>query len=53
MDHAQTDEMTLTFRCPPELTGVLPEPTPAVTGLPEWFKAMPQRVVNPRSGHQQ
>jgi hypothetical protein len=48
----KTDEKILTFRCPPELVGVLPEPIPAVLGLPEWFKAMPQRVVNPRSGYQ-
>lgn len=53
MDQAEADEMALTFRCPPELAGVLPEPIPAVQGLPEWFKAMPQRVVNPRSGYQQ
>ena len=49
----QAVEMTLTFRCPPDLIGILPEPIPAVQGLPDWFKAMPQRVVNPRSGYQQ
>src|ERR1700751_4541375 len=53
MDQAEADEMPLTFRCPADLVGVLPEPIPAVQGLPEWFKAMPQRVVNPRSGYQQ
>jgi hypothetical protein len=47
------DEMTLTFRCPPELAGALPEPIPAVLGLPDWFKAMPQRAINPRSGFEQ
>jgi hypothetical protein len=33
--------MTLTFRCPPELEGRLPLPTPAGLGLPDWLKAMP------------
>jgi len=40
------DEMTLVFRCPPELLGVLPPPIPAVQGLPDWFKAMPQKAFN-------
>jgi hypothetical protein len=40
-------DMTLTFRCLPELAGFLPEPLPAVQGLPEWFKTMPQRTFNP------
>ena len=29
------------FRCPPELAADLPRPTPALLGLPSWFKAMP------------
>ncbi len=33
--------MAITFRCPPELEPILPRPTPALFGLPEWFKAMP------------
>ena len=48
MDRAVS--MTLTFRCPPELAKVLPEPVPAVQGLPDWFKAMPQKAFNPISG---
>lgn len=48
MDRA--DQMTLTFRCPPELAAVLPRPVPAVLGLPDWFKALPQRAFNPTMG---
>ena len=40
-------EMTLVFRCPPELIGMLPPPIPAVEGLPGWFKALPQKAFNP------
>ena len=39
-------EMTLLFRCPAALMGVLPPPMPAVQGLPDWFKAMPQTAFN-------
>lgn len=39
-------KMTLAFRCPRELAGVLPPPVPAVEGLPDWFKAMPQKAFN-------
>ena len=35
------NDATITFRCPPELEHLLPRPTPAVLGLPEWFKTMP------------
>jgi hypothetical protein len=42
----QDNPMTLTFRCPAELEGFLPPPIPAVQGLPDWFKAMPQRAFN-------
>jgi hypothetical protein len=38
--------LTITFRCPPELEGILPRPLPAVQGLPDWFKAMPQKAFN-------
>ena len=37
---------TVTFRCPPELAGVLPRPVPALLGLPDWFKAMPQKAFS-------
>jgi len=43
-------EMTVTFRCAPQLEQVLPRPVPAVLGLPDWFKAMPQKVFNAISG---
>jgi hypothetical protein len=37
---------TVTFRCPPELEGVLPRPVPAVLGLPDWFKTMPHKAFS-------
>ena len=42
----QDSTMTLIFRCPPQLMGVLPPPIPAVQGLPEWFKALPHTAFN-------
>jgi hypothetical protein len=46
----QTNQMILTFRCPPGLEAVLPRPIPAVTGLPDWFKTMPLKTFNPTMG---
>jgi hypothetical protein len=46
----QPDQMTLTFRCPPELDKILPRPIPAVQGLPDWYKALPSKVFNPTIG---
>jgi hypothetical protein len=40
------DPMTLTFRCPKELEGLLPPPVPAAHGLPGWVKAMPPQAFN-------
>jgi hypothetical protein len=40
------DRQTITFRCPPELEATLPRPIPAVQGIPDWFKAMPQRAFS-------
>jgi hypothetical protein len=37
---------TIFFRCPPELEPILPKPVPAVLGLPDWFKAMPQKAFS-------
>jgi hypothetical protein len=48
----QANEMAVTFRCAPELEKILPRPIPAVLGLPDWFKAMPQKAFNPITGHQ-
>jgi hypothetical protein len=39
----QMSQMTVTFRAPPELEPLLPHPIPAVQGMPDWFKAMPQK----------
>jgi len=41
---AQLTAERITFRCPPELAGVLPRPIPASHGLPDWFKALPPKV---------
>lgn len=40
-------DLKLVFRCAPELISVLPSPYPAVEGLPDWFKALPQKSYNP------
>jgi hypothetical protein len=48
----QANQMTLKFRCPPGLEKILPRPIPAVLGLPEWFKAMPQKAFNPSVGEE-
>jgi hypothetical protein len=45
-------QMTLTFRCPPGLDKILPRPIPAVAGLPDWFKALPQKAYNPTMGEE-
>jgi tetratricopeptide (TPR) repeat protein len=36
--------MNITFRCPPELEPILPRPSLALLGLPDWFKALPASV---------
>jgi hypothetical protein len=46
----QVNDMSLKFRCPPELDKILPRPIPAVFGVPEWFKALPQKTFNPTMG---
>jgi hypothetical protein len=50
MDEAE--HVKLTFRCPRGLENVLPKPIPASLGLPDWFKALPQRAFNPTLGGQ-
>jgi len=38
---AESRELEVVFRCPPEIETILPKPFPAVLGLPDWFKKMP------------
>jgi hypothetical protein len=38
--------LTLTFRCPKALEGLVPPPVPAAAGIPDWFRAMPQRAFS-------
>ncbi len=42
----QAKQNSVTFRCPPELEACLPRPIPAILGLPDWLKAMPQKVFS-------
>jgi hypothetical protein len=42
----QDNPMSLTFRCPAELEGLIPPPVPASLGLPDWLKAMPPQAFN-------
>lgn len=42
----QAESPSVTFRCAAELKDLLPRPIPAVQGLPDWFKAMPQRAFS-------
>jgi len=42
----QAESLSIIFRCAPEHRGVVPPPIPAVQGLPDWFKAMPQRAFS-------
>jgi hypothetical protein len=48
----EAGQMDLIFRCPPELDGILPRPVPAVLGLPDWFKTLPQKAFNPTMGEE-
>lgn len=43
---SESERLTITFRCPPELEASLPKPFPAVQGLPGWFKDMPQKAYS-------
>ena len=38
--------MSLTFRCPQELKGLLPEPVLASQGLPGWVRSMPAQAYS-------
>jgi len=46
----QIHPMTLKFRCPGVLDEILPRPIPAVSGLPGWFKDLPQSAFNSTMG---
>ena len=46
----QASQMALTFRCPAALEKILPRPIPAVRGLPDWFKTMPQKAFSSTAG---
>lgn len=45
--------LTLTFRCPPALEGIIPEPRPAEAELPQWLRTMPARAVSETSGSEE
>ena len=44
--------MTVTFRCPPGLETIIPQPISAVLGLPDWFKALPPKAFNATMGEE-
>jgi hypothetical protein len=44
------DALTLRFRCPSELEGLLPPPTPAAQGLPDWLRTMPAQAFSALAG---
>jgi len=43
----QPVQMKLKFCCPPEYEKLIPQPFPAVLGLPDWHRAMPQKSFSP------
>src|SRR5215813_10918510 len=43
---ANDKQLTLKFRCPRELEGLLPQPVPANLGLPDWLKTMPTKAFS-------
>jgi hypothetical protein len=49
----QINQITLKFRCAPQLADILPRPIPAVLGLPDWFKGMPQKALAATSGREE
>ena len=53
MNKNNNEPMTLTFRCPAELEGLLPPPVPAAQGLPAWLRAMPMQAVNEINGREE
>jgi hypothetical protein len=47
---SEAETQSIIFRCPPELESILPRPIPAVRGLPDWFKALPQQAPSQTLG---
>lgn len=45
--------VTLTFRCPAELEGLIPPPIPASSGVPGWLKTMPAQAFNAINGREE
>lgn len=45
--------LTLTFRCPAELEGLIAPPVPAASLLPDWLRTMPPQAVNELNLHQE
>jgi hypothetical protein len=48
----QINQAIVTFRCPPGLEEIIPQPIPAVLGLPDWFKALPSKAFNATMGEE-
>lgn len=48
-----TEPVTLTFRCPAELEGLIPRPIPAASGVPGWLKTMPAQAFNALNGREE
>ena len=46
-----TNKLTLNFRCPAELEGLIPKPIPAAQGVPDWLKAMPATAFSSINQH--
>ena len=46
MTEAPAAPLTLTFRCPKEVDGLIPPPEPAARGLPDWLKQMPAQALS-------
>jgi hypothetical protein len=44
--------LRIVFRCDPALAAMLPPPVPARAMLPDWLRAMPNRVFSPTHGQE-
>jgi hypothetical protein len=52
-EDANKEPVTLTFRCPAELEGLIPPPIPASSGVPGWLKTMPAQAFNAINGREE